>query len=106
MVMVTQAVGGAQRLYHDMPVLADFPCCDIPARAADSKYPPLQWQQRAAKVAVHRAAAHGSWLQVLFRFCTFIHQCSGDQQRAHRQNKPHAKALKVQGAVVMASVRS
>ena len=63
--MVTQAVGGAQRLHHDMPVLADFPCCDIPARAADSKYPPLQWQQRAAKVAVHRAAAHGSWLQVL-----------------------------------------
>ncbi len=64
MVIVTQAAGGAQRLHHDMPGLADFPCCDIPARAADSKYPPLQWQQRAAKVAVHRVAAHGSWLQV------------------------------------------
>lgn len=72
MVMVTQAVGGAQRLHHDMLVLTDFPCCDIPARAADSKYPPLQWQQRAAKVAVHRAAAHGSWLQervALARYC-------------------------------------
>ena len=64
MVIVTQAAGGAHRLHHDMPVLADFPCCDIPARAADSKYPPLQWQQRAAKVAVQRLAAHGSWLQV------------------------------------------
>ncbi len=63
-VIVTQAAGGAQRLHHDLPGLADFPCCDIPARAADSKYPPLQWQQRAAKVAVHRVAAHGSWLQV------------------------------------------
>lgn len=63
-VMVTQAAGGAQRLHHDMPVLSDFPCCDIPGRSADGKYPPLQWQQRAAKVAVHRAAAHGSWLQV------------------------------------------
>ena len=63
-VIVTQAAGGAQRLHHDMPGLADFPCCDIPARAADSKYPPLQWQQRAAKVAVHRVAAHCSWLQV------------------------------------------
>ena len=62
--MVTQAAGGAQRLHHDMPVLSDFPCCDIPGRSADSKYPPLQWQQRAAKVAVHRAAAHGAWLQV------------------------------------------
>ncbi len=65
-VIVTQAAGGAQRLHHDLPGLADFPCCDIPARAADSKYPPLQWQQRAAKVAVHRVAAHGSWLQVGF----------------------------------------
>ncbi len=63
-VIVTQAAGGAQRLHHDMPGLADFPCCEIPARTADSKYPPLQWQQRAAKVAVHRVAAHGSWLQV------------------------------------------
>ena len=67
--MVTQAAGGAARLRHDMPFLADFPCCDIPARAADSKYPPLQWQQRAAKVAVHRAAAHASWLQVLHSLC-------------------------------------
>ncbi len=65
-VIVTQAAGGAQRLHHDMPGLADFPCCDIPARAADSKYPPLQWQQRAAKMALHRVAAHGSWLQVGF----------------------------------------
>lgn len=75
MVMVTQAVGGAQRLHHDMPVLTDFPCCDIPARAADSKYPPLQWQQRAAKVAAHRAAAHGSWLQVLSWFLTALVRC-------------------------------
>lgn len=63
--MVTQAADGAQRLHHDMPILADFPCCDIPGRAGDSKYPPLQWQQRAAKVALQQAAAHGPWLQVL-----------------------------------------
>lgn len=70
--MVTQAAGGAQRLHHDMPVLSDFPCCDIPGRSADSKYPPLQWQQRAAKVAVHRAAAHGSWLQVPYQNQKFV----------------------------------
>ena len=82
-VVVTQAAGGAQRLHHDMPLLADFPCCDIPARAGDSKYPPLQWQQRAAKVAVQRAAAHGPWLQVLLcldiahlpELCTRVFNC-------------------------------
>ena len=63
-VMVTQAASGAQRLQHDLPILADFPCCHITAKLADSRYPPLQWQQRAAKVAVQRAAAQGSWLQV------------------------------------------
>ena len=73
-VIVTQAAGGAHRLHHDMPVLADFPCCDMPARPADSKYPPLQWQQRAAKVAVQRLAAHGSWLQVAMNQFT-INRC-------------------------------
>ena len=73
-VIVTQAAGGAHRLHHDMPVLADFPCCDIPARPSDSKYPPLQWQQRAAKVAVQRLAAHGSWLQVVMNQC-MINRC-------------------------------
>ena len=63
-VMVTQAASGAQQLQHDLPILADFPCCHMTAKLADSRYPPLQWQQRAAKVAVQRAAAQGSWLQV------------------------------------------
>ena len=63
--IVTEAAGGLQRMQHDVPSLADFPCCEVPSRVADSKYPPLQWQQRAAKVAVHRIAAAGFWLQVL-----------------------------------------
>lgn len=63
--IVTEAAGGLQRMQHDVPTLANFPCCEVPSRLADSKYPPLQWQQRAAKVAVHRIAAAGFWLQVL-----------------------------------------
>lgn len=62
--IVTEAAGGLQRMQHDVPILADFPCCEVPTKPADSRYPPLQWQQRAAKVAVHRIAASGCWLQV------------------------------------------
>lgn len=62
--IVTEAAGGLQRMQHDVPIVADFPCCEVPVKASDSKYPPLQWQQRAAKVAVHRVAAAGAWLQV------------------------------------------
>ena len=70
--IVTEAAGGLQRMQHDVPTLADFPCCEVPSRAADSRYPPLQWQQRAAKVAVHRIATAGFWLQVLLdAACTY-----------------------------------
>ncbi|DBA81285.1 TPA: hypothetical protein ACH3X2_006902 [Trebouxia sp. C0005] len=89
-VIVTQAAGGAQRLHHDMPGLADFPCCDIPARAADSKYPPLQWQQRAAKVAVHRVAAHGSWLQERVQLARYCHLPIGNMTGDWIQNTADA----------------
>lgn len=57
-----QAPTPAARLQRDLPVLNDFPCVDIPPHADDSRYPMLQWQQRAARRALHRVAQVGSVL--------------------------------------------
>lgn len=64
LLVAVQAAGGYQRLQHAVPMLADFPCIDVPAVAEDSVLPPLGWQQRAARVAVARLAGGGPWLRV------------------------------------------
>ena len=48
-----------------MPVLTELPACDLPACAADSIYPAIGWQPRAARVAMMRLSQAGPWLQVM-----------------------------------------
>lgn len=60
-----QAAGGWARLAHAIPVLADFPAMDVPFTAAEApQFPPLGWQQPAARTAVMALAGIGTWLQV------------------------------------------
>ena len=48
-----------------MPSLADFPAMDVPFSAAEAPdFPPLGWQQPAARAAVMALAGIGTWLQV------------------------------------------
>lgn len=63
MVVIAEAAGGEARLRAAMPVLAEFPLACIPAHSADSAYPSLGWQPRAARAALARLAAAAPWLQ-------------------------------------------
>ena len=82
MAVVVEAPGGMQRLQHNLPVLGELPCCEVPAHSGDSSYPSLAWQQRSARVAVQRAAAAGSWLKVglsprpAASLCVALHELS------------------------------
>lgn len=72
--MRAQAVGGWARLAHAIPVLADFPAMDVPFAAAEAPaFPPLGWQQPAARTAVMALAGIGTWLQV--RVPLWTHSC-------------------------------
>ena len=63
---ISQAPGGWARVAHDIPALADFPAMDLPAGEAPA-FPPLGWQQPAARSAVMALAGVGTWLQVTDR---------------------------------------
>ncbi|KAK9824549.1 hypothetical protein WJX72_011249 [[Myrmecia] bisecta] len=73
LVVVTEAPGGSAKLTHDIPLLADFPCCDIPAHTADSMYSALGWQQRAARTAVHRIALTAGWFKERIEIARYCH---------------------------------
>ncbi len=62
--MVVEAPGGFRRLCRTLPILDSYPCADLPPTLADSSYPSLGWQPRAARVGVMRLAGAATWLQV------------------------------------------
>ncbi|KAG2442618.1 hypothetical protein HXX76_002703 [Chlamydomonas incerta] len=72
-VVVVQGPVPAARLRRDMTVLHDLPCLDMPCHADDSRYPPLQWQARAARRALHRCAGAGLWLAERAALCRYAH---------------------------------
>ena len=47
-----------------MPLLAEFPMCEVPPHSNDSVYPSLSWQPKAARRAVMRLAAAAPWFKV------------------------------------------
>ncbi|GLC51172.1 hypothetical protein PLESTB_000473800 [Pleodorina starrii] len=71
--VVVQGPMPAARLQRDMTVLHDFPSLDMPCHADDSRYPPLQWQQRAVRRALHRCAGVGLWLAERAALCRYAH---------------------------------
>lgn len=64
LVIVTEAPGGAARLARGMPLLAEFPLCEVPPHSNDSVYPSLSWQPKAARRAIMRLAAAAPWFKV------------------------------------------
>lgn len=64
LVIVAEAPGGSARLTQAMPLLAEFPMCEVPPHSADSAYPSLSWQPKATRRAVMRLAAAAPWLEV------------------------------------------
>ncbi|GLI69097.1 hypothetical protein VaNZ11_013643, partial [Volvox africanus] len=72
-VVVVQGPLSAARLQRDMTVLHDFPSLDMPSHADDSRYPPLQWQQRAVRRALYRCAGAGLWLAERAALCRYAH---------------------------------
>ncbi|KXZ56813.1 hypothetical protein GPECTOR_1g732 [Gonium pectorale] len=72
-VVLVQGPTPAARLQRDLTVLHDFPAIDMPCHADDSRYPPLQWQQRAARRALHRCASSGLWLAERAALCRYAH---------------------------------
>jgi hypothetical protein len=67
LMVVAEAPGGARKLTRAMPLLVEFPVCEVPPHTADSSYPSLGWQSKAARMAVVRLAAAGPWFQVRTR---------------------------------------
>ncbi len=61
---MTEAPGGAARLTRGMPLLAEFPLCEVPPHSNDSVYPSLSWQPKATRRAVMRLAAAAPWFKV------------------------------------------
>ena len=64
LVIVTEAPGGTARLTRSMPLLAEFPMCEVPPHSNDSVYPSLSWQPKATRRAVMRLAAAAPWFKV------------------------------------------
>ena len=64
LVIVTESPGGAARLTRSMPLLAEFPLCQVPPHSNDSVYPSLSWQPKAARRALMRLAAAAPWFRV------------------------------------------
>lgn len=64
MLMLVEAPGGWARLARSVPLLEQYPCADMSCTAADSAYPSLGWQPRAARIGIMRLASAASWLQV------------------------------------------
>lgn len=71
--LVCQAPQSSARLQYDIPILNDFPCVDIPHHSDDSRYPILQWQQRAARRALYRVAMAGGWLREKVALTRYAH---------------------------------
>ncbi|GFR41062.1 hypothetical protein Agub_g1699, partial [Astrephomene gubernaculifera] len=71
--VVVQGPVPSARLQRDLSVLQHFPALDMPCHADDSRYPPLQWQQRAARRALHRCAGAGLWLAERAAMCRYAH---------------------------------
>ena len=61
---MTESPGGAARLVRSMPLLAEFPLCQVPPHSNDSVYPSLSWQPKAARRALMRLAAAAPWFRV------------------------------------------
>ena len=64
MAVVVEVPGGALRVVRELSVVTEFPVIEAAAHSADSVYPSLQWQPRAAKIAVLRIIAASIWLKV------------------------------------------
>ncbi|GBF92637.1 hypothetical protein Rsub_05251 [Raphidocelis subcapitata] len=73
LLVAVQCPGGAERMAADVPLLGEFPVVSVPALAEDSRYPALQWQLRAARRAVHRAAVAGGWLRERAALTRYAH---------------------------------
>lgn len=58
--------GGATQVQREIPVLNEFPVVSAASHSSDSNYPSLQWQPRAAKIAIFRIIAATNWLKVTF----------------------------------------
>ncbi|CAL8464190.1 g3725 [Coccomyxa elongata] len=73
LMVVAEVPGGVERLTRDMPLLAEFPTCQVPAHSADGVYPSLGWQPKAARTAVMRLAAAGPWFQDRIELARYAH---------------------------------
>ena len=97
LVIVTEAAGGAARLVRGMPLLAEFPLCEVPPHSNDSVYPSLSWQPKATRRAIMRLAAAAPWFKV--RAACFL--CPGTQPRAsgwQRNNRAEHAASGMSGS--------
>ena len=71
--VVLEVPGGAAKACRSLPLLTEFPVIEAAAHSADSAYPSLQWQPRAAKIAVLRIIAASVWVKASFLCVAPLH---------------------------------
>ena len=104
-IVAVQCPGGVARMRSEVPLLAEFPCAEVPPLAEDSRYPALQWQLRAARRAAHRAAAVGGWLReraVLTRYARVPLADMGGDPSLAIADALYARALRAAGHALWA----
>eukprot|EP00884_Botryococcus_braunii_P021811 jgi/Botrbrau1/8313/Bobra.0081s0002.1 len=105
LVLVIEANGGVSRLVHELPLLEEFPCCEVPANSADSAYPALAWQKRAARSAVHRVAGAALWLKDRIEVARYVHLPvgnTGNDWMLHAMDVLYARNLRGGGQLLWA----
>ena len=63
LVIVTESPSGAAHLMRSMPLLAEFPLCQVPPHSNDSVYPSLSWQPKASPQGPHAPGRRGAVVQ-------------------------------------------
>ena len=62
--VVVEVPGGGANLQRELPILTEFPVVEAASHSSDGIYPTLQWQPRAARIAIFRIIAATDWLKV------------------------------------------
>ena len=62
--VVVEVPGGGANLQREVPILTEFPVVEAASHSSDGIYPTLQWQPRAARIAIFRIIAATDWLKV------------------------------------------
>mmetsp|Transcript_42312 Transcript_42312/g.135440 ORF Transcript_42312/g.135440 Transcript_42312/m.135440 type:complete len:1109 (-) Transcript_42312:20-3346(-) len=71
--VVVQSPLGTERLAAQVPALRQYPLVPVPANAADSAYPPIQWQKTAAETALVRLMDVAEWVELRVGLSRYAH---------------------------------